>query len=141
MKTAIVFYSFGGATRKYAQAEAGIRNAQLFEIKEAKRRTIFGAFIKGCPAAMRQKSVPLKDSPIDLQSFDTIIIAAPVWAGFPAPAFNSIIDMLPAEKEVEIHLVSGSGDSSKCHGAVKSLIEKNGSKVTHFKDIKSDVLK
>jgi hypothetical protein len=54
----------------------------------------------------------------------------------PAPAFNSIVKMLPAGKDVEIHLVSGGGSTeAEAHEKVIALVEKSGSKVVAFKDI------
>lgn len=135
MKTAIIFYSFGGFTKNFAKEEAVLKNADVFEVKECKKRSLLGAFFKGCPAAIKQKPVPLQGEPIDLSAYDTILVAAPVWAGFPAPAFNSIVTMLPPGKEIEIVLTSGSGKSTKCTQSVKRLVEKTGSKVTGIRDI------
>lgn len=89
---------------------------------------------------MKQKAAALQGDPIDLNSYDTIAMAAPVWAGFPAPAFNAIIPMLPSGKTVEVFLISGGGET-KCAEKVKALIEKSGSIVSGITDIKqSDIV-
>lgn len=135
MKTAVVFYSFSGNTSKLAQDVAAARNADLFEVKEAKKRGLLGAFFKGCPDAMKQRPSLLAGAPLDLSGYDRIVIAAPIWAGFPAPAFNSIVQMLPKNKDIELIFISGGGASDKCAEKVKALIEQTGSRVVSYKDI------
>jgi flavodoxin len=136
MKTAIVYYSFRGSTKKYCESLAKEISADIYEVTEKKHRGIFRAFFPGCPDAMKQKASVLNGEPIDLTSYDKIIIASPVWASMPAPAFNSIVKMLPAGKETEIHLVSGGGSTTaETRDKVTALVEKSGSKVVAFKDI------
>jgi DhnA family fructose-bisphosphate aldolase class Ia len=138
MKTAIVYYSLKGSTKKYCESLAKESGADIFEVTEKKHRGMFSAFIPGCPDAMKQKASLLAGEPIDLTSYDKIVISSPVWAGMPTPAFNSIVKMLPAGKEVEIHLVSGGGSTeAEAHAKVTALVEKSGSKVVAFKDILS----
>ena len=137
MKTAVIFYSFGGFTRKFAEHEAKRRNAQLFEVKEQKKTNMVTAVLFGCPRAMRQKTVSLESPVPDLSAYDTILIAAPIWANYPAPAFNNIVKALPKGKNIVLVFTSGSGDSSKCRDSVKKLIDATGSWVVDIKDIKS----
>ena len=56
MKSAIPFYSFGGATRKEAAKRAAQNGADVFELVEAKKRGIFSAFLSGCPQALGRKA-------------------------------------------------------------------------------------
>ncbi|MDO4270863.1 MAG: hypothetical protein Q4C72_08080 [Eubacteriales bacterium] len=135
MKTAVVYFTLGGSTRAFARAEADARGADLFEAVPAKKYNPFTAFVRGCPAALKQKSVPLEAAP-DLKSYERIVLMAPVWAGFPAPPFNAMIALLPRGAEVEALLVSSSGDSSKSKDKVRALIEKTGCKVVAQRDIR-----
>jgi len=137
MKTAVVFYSYSGNTKKAAEAEAASRSADIFEVKETKKRGFFSAFFKGCPDAMKQRPSELAGKPIDLSGYDRIVILSPIWAGFPAPAFNGIVQMLPAGKEVELIFVSGSGDSKKNAEKIKAYVEKTGSRVVGYRDVAS----
>ena len=140
MKTAIVYYSFKGSTKRFAENLAKERNADLFEVREAKKRGMLGSFFSGAPAAMKQKASALQGDPIDLNAYDMIVMAAPVWAGFPAPAFNAIVPMLPSGKTVEVFLISGGGET-KSKDKVKALIEESGSIVSDITDIKqSDIV-
>ena len=136
MKTAIVFYSFGGATKRFAQKKAAERNADVYEVHEQKKKNIFTSFLIGCPQALSQKSVPLAEKLPDLSEYDTILVMAPIWANFPAPAFNSIVDSLPKGKKVEIYLLSGSGDSSKSREKVQAKLKNANLNVVKYVDIK-----
>lgn len=90
MKTAVVYFTLGGATRSFARAEADARGADLLQAVPVKKYNMLTAFTRGCPAAIRQKSVPLQNS-LDLSGYDRIVLMAPVWAGFPAPPFNTMV--------------------------------------------------
>lgn len=140
MNTAVVYYSFSGTTARYAIEKFQHLDADLIEVSEAKKPTLPGAFLKGCPMAMRQAASILRDLP-DLSPYDRIVIACPVWAGFPAPAFNAILKLIPSGKSVEIHLVSGSGDTSKAHERIARKIADAGLTLTGYQDIKASAHK
>lgn len=135
MKTIVMYYSYTGNAKRIAQQMAEKMGAELYEIKEQKRPGTVSAYIFGSFQAMRQKTTPITPLSVDLSAYDKIIFVAPIWAGMPAPAFNSCIALLPAGKEVELHIVSGSGNSNK--EKVIALIERKGCAVSNYIDIKS----
>lgn len=137
MKTLVIYYSFTGKTKKLAAEKAKKENADLIEIKKKKPYSTFGAYLLGSFAAMKQKTVEIEKVNCDFAIYDKIIIAAPVWAGFPAPPANSIIKMLPAGKDVELLLSSGGGDTSKNAGKIKDLVINQSCTVIGYDDIKS----
>lgn len=136
MKTAVVYFSHGGATRSFARAEANARGADLLEAVPAKKYNIFTAVAQGCPAAIKQKSVPLSVAP-NLSGYQRIVLMAPVWSGFPAPPFNSMVDLLPSGTEVEVLLISASGNSDRNRAKVRALIQAKGCKVVAQRDVRS----
>ena len=83
---------------------------------------------------MRRKKAELQDLTPDLSAYDKIVIAMPIWAGHPAPAINNIIDILPAGKEIELVMVSGSGSSADSAPKTKALIEAKGCKIVKYLD-------
>ena len=115
MKTAVAYYSLGGTTRSYARAEAKARNADLIELTPKTPYNRFTAFVCGCLEAVKQK----------------------VWAGYPAPPFNSAVELLPPGTEVEVILVSGSGNSEKSRAKVRLQIKKRGCTLTAQRDIRA----
>jgi flavodoxin len=136
MKTLVVYYSLGGKTKKIAAEKAEKEGAELLEIKTKKRYSFLSAFFKGTPAAMKQKPVDIQALQCDFAAYDKIILAAPIWGGFPAPPFNSAVHLLPTGKDVEIIFCSGGGGPTKSADIVKELIAKQGCTVVGFTDIK-----
>ena len=123
MKTLVVYYSYSGNTKRIAERTAGELKAELFEIKDKKRPGKISAYVAGCFRAMSQKETPIEPVDIDFSRYDKIIVMAPIWAGHPAPAFNSLVVQLPKGTKVELHMVSGSGESNK--EIIKSTNSKN----------------
>ena len=136
MKTLVLFYSFTGKTKAIATKKAAELGADIFEIKETKKRNIFSAFTSGAFSAIKQKKVDIQSITTDLNSYEKIIIIMPIWASAPAPAFNSLLDFLPGNKSIELICVSGSGKSNK-EKVIKKL---KGLKIniSNYMDIKAN---
>jgi len=109
MSTVILYYSRSGITKTFAEKQAAETGADLFEVCEVKKRNGFTAFIPGCCLAMGLKSSAIVPPEADLAAYDEIVIMGPIWAGKPAPAVNSIIDILPEGKSVSLICQSGRG--------------------------------
>jgi menaquinone-dependent protoporphyrinogen IX oxidase len=137
MKTIIMYYTLGGTSRKEAEriAEQN-KEAILCEVKEEKKRNIITAFVPGCSLAMKREKSKIKVLAFNLEDFDSIILVAPIWAGFPVPAFNAMVNLLPKEKEVEVHLCSSGGETPKSEEGTKQMIKDKGCKLTGYHDIK-----
>ena len=138
MKTAVVYYTFGGSTKREAERLAAELQADTCRVREVKSRNLFSSFIPGCVQAMKQKAVPIQPLTLDLNASEKIIIGAPLWAGYPAPAFNSLVQLLPRDKEVEVFICSGSGDSGKSASSTKDAIAARGCRVIAYRDVKTD---
>lgn len=139
MKTVILYYTFGGATKKEAERLADELQAQAYRVKEARGRGLLSAFFLGSPAAVHRKKVEVQPIPVDLMDYDKIIIGCPIWAGYPAPAFNTVAELLPTGKEVELFFCSGSGDRQKSEQETRELIEKKGCTVVSCRNVKTSV--
>jgi flavodoxin len=140
MKNLIVYYTFGGSTRKEAERLAAELQAPLFRVREKRNRSFLGAFVPGSYQAMRRRASAIKPLDIRLQDYDRIIIGSPVWAGFPAPAFNAIAELLPKGKEVEVFLCSGGGETPKSGQGTKALIERKGCTLVSYRDVKTGAM-
>ena len=110
MSEAILFYSYSGTTRRWAEKHASETGADLFEVKPMKPYRFFSAILPGCPQAARGKEVPVIVPDADLAAYDALTVAGPIWAGHPAPPLNSIIALLPEGKNVTLVILSGRGD-------------------------------
>ena len=107
MATVILYYSHSGNTKALAEKLAAEKGADLFEVREVKKRNGFTAFIPGACLALGYKRSAILPVEADLASFDEIVIMGPIWAGHPAPAVNSAIDLLPEGKTVSLICTSG----------------------------------
>ena len=132
MNTVVLYYTFGGSTKKEAEKLGSELGAPVYRVKEKKNRSLIGSFIPGGFQAMKRKKTKILPLEVDLNAFDRILIGSPVWAASPAPAFNSIVDLLPAGKEVEVFLCSGGNDPRPSDEVTKSMIEAKGCKVTRI---------
>lgn len=138
MRTIIMYYTFGGSSRKEANRIADTNdNSVLCEIKEEKKRNLVTAFISGCPKAMKREQSSIQKIVYNLKDFDKIILVAPVWAGYPAPAFNSMVELLPSGKEVEVYLCSGGGETPKSEEGTCKIIRDKSCNLTAYHNIKT----
>lgn len=137
MKATIIYYSYTGKTRALAEKKAREEQAAIFEIKEQKQRSTLGAYVLGSLAARTQKKAVIEEVSFDLLPFDRILVAVPLWAGYPAPAFNNILDLIPAGKEVELMITSGSGNSGNSKEKTLALAASKGIQIVQYQDIKT----
>jgi ABC-type microcin C transport system duplicated ATPase subunit YejF len=136
MKTVVAYYSLGGSSRKLAEARAKTLGAPVIAVEEVRKRNIVAAFSVGCFQAMQQKKAAVKPISDKITGCDRLIAFMPVWAGMPAPAFNSLAAALHKGQEVEVVLVSGSG-KTQAEPKVKALLEAQGVKVLGVSDVKA----
>jgi len=136
MKTAVIYYSYSGHTKKIAEELAAKESADIAEIKDVKRPGKLKAYVSGCFAAMRGKAWPVKPLDTDLSEYDRLILLAPIWAGNPPPAFNAMLEQLPNGKTVAVKMISGSGKSS-CKDRLEDIIKAKDCLLESFEDIKA----
>lgn len=134
MKSLVIFYSYGGNTREEAQAMAASVEGDLFEVRDTARPSMVGAFLR-CASARGMKPTPVQPLSVNLEAYDDIIIMAPVWAGFPAPAIYNVFNALPQGRNVEVYLVSGGGTSA-CREKIEALVAQKGCTLSRWRDIK-----
>ena len=137
MKSVILYYSFGGATRAEAKKRAEASGADVFEVLEVKKRSIFSAFLPGCPQAIGRKATAIQPLTIDWSAYDDVTLMAPVWAGHPAPAFNAALELIPKDKILHIVLCSGGGETPNSKDATIDLLRKRGYALSSYEDVKT----
>ena len=136
MKTVLLYYSWSGHTAQLAAARAQQESAQLVAVRDRKRPSVLKAYTAGALAALRMHGTDILPLGIALDDYDKILLMAPVWAGHPAPAANSVFALLPRGKSVEVVMVSASGSSS-CQDKVRTLVEARGCTLTVFENCKA----
>ena len=115
-------------------------HAELYEVREQRRRSLVSAYLFGAHQARKRSYIVIEPLAVSLEEYDRIILMSPVWGGCPAPAFNAMVRELPAGREVEIYLTSDSG-TARDLDALKKRVEQMGVTVTDIGVIKTEDLK
>ena len=132
MKTAVVFYSFSGNTRKLARflgAYAKEQGVELFDLKLEKEEK---SFLGQCRDARKKLSPPLAGFAFDPQKYDMIIFASPVWAFTFAPALRSALGAIAslAGKKAAAIITCGSGlGTKKAVQEMETMLKQKGAEV------------
>jgi len=137
MKSLVLYYSYSGKTKALAAKKAAELGADIEEVTEVKRCSIFKAFTAGAFRAIKRRKTEIVPIKSELKNYDQIIIMAPVWASNPAPAFNSIIELIPPGKKVELVMVSGGGGTKGSAEGTKALVTARNCELTGYTDVKS----
>lgn len=90
----ILFYSFEGNTRKvvkFISKELDIPYEELKPIKDLSSKG-FSKYIWGGTQVVMGKKPELETLKMDLEEYETIIIASPIWAGTFAPAIKTLLE-------------------------------------------------
>jgi len=137
MKKLALYFSLDNKTKKLVETKSKDLKADLLvEVKEVKQRSKFNIMTSGRFEAMMSKKSEIQPLDVNFDDYKTIVIFMPVWGGNPAPVMNSIIDLIPKGKEVELYMTSEKGDSMKSADNTNNEIQKRGSLVTKYVDLK-----
>ena len=109
---------------------------RALKVERKKKRSFFSGD-PGCIHARGRKASAIKPLTLELDDFDRILIGAPIWGGFPAPAFNAAVELLPQGKDVELFFCSGSGSSSMSEEGTRKLIAGKKCSLMKYHDIKT----
>lgn len=117
MKTAVVYYSLENNCDYVAHKIAKQLDADLVRLEPTKPYPASGPakFLVGGRAAISKAKPDLKPFAFDLDTYDTIVLGTPVWAGSITPplrTFLSIYDL--AGKQIALYTCSSSGSAGKC---------------------------
>jgi flavodoxin len=116
MKSAVIYYSYSGNTRKVAQALAEyLRQRAEVQILELKAKDEPVSFFGQCKRAFWHKQADIESIDPDFSSYDLICLGSPVWAFGPAPAVNTFLEQCKgaAAKKVVLFTTYGSGTGNQ----------------------------
>jgi flavodoxin len=138
MKAIVVYYSLTGKTRSIAEGFAKEFGCDIKRIEEVKKRSLPGAYFLGAFAAMRGKTSEIAPLNIDLEAYDTIVIATPVWASSPVPAVNTFMTVTNFKNKKVVFLISpASGNDSKAASLMTDKIHAKGGAVLQHHALKT----
>jgi flavodoxin len=112
---AVVYYSFEGNTELVAKMIKEYNpNADLIRLVPDKEppRSLLGKFIIGGKSVLLKEKVMIRSLGVDLNDYQAVIIASPVWAGSYPPALAAFFDRKRMEgKDVYLIACSASGNA------------------------------
>ncbi|MBO4384821.1 MAG: hypothetical protein J5854_05325 [Clostridia bacterium] len=128
MNTLVIFYSLNGKTYKEAKRIANELGAERYRVVERKPRSALGAATIGRIEAKERAVSHIDPIAVRLSDYDRVVLMAPLWGGYPAPAFNNMVMELEKGQEVGIVLTSEEGELKDEEGLIR-FVEKTGAKV------------
>src|SRR4030043_227679 len=130
MKSAIVYYSYSGNTRKVAEVlSASLSQQGEADIIELKGLDESDKFFGQAMRAFRHKRAEIQPVNFNLSSYDLICFGSPVWAFGPAPAMNTYLDKCLglAGKPAILFTTYGSGaGNERCLQFMQEILAKKG---------------
>ena len=135
MKGVVIYYSFSGSTAMFAKRLAKENGWTVVPVTEKKKRTVFGTFIRGTKQSRKRELAEINRVKLDWSGMQKVAIACPIWGGYPAPAFNSIMKLVPKKMPIELYFVSGSGSSAASRAETEQLLKDDGYNIVSYTDI------
>lgn len=132
MKSAIIYYSFSGNTKKVAHVlSEHLKEKGPVETIELKSLDESGKFLTQAARAFRRKRAEIAPVNFDLCEYDLLCFGTPVWAFGPAPAMNTFLDVCLGvqDKEAILFTTYGSGTGNeRCLNYMQGILTKKGAK-------------
>jgi flavodoxin len=131
MRSAVIYYSYNGNTRKVAWvlseflAQQGqVKEIDITALDESKN------FFAQCTRARKHVRAQIKPAEFNLMQYDLICFGTPVWAFAPSPAMNAYLDScfgLSGKTAVLFSTYGGAG-KERCLDYMQELLAKKGVK-------------
>lgn len=91
MKSLLLYYSNSQGIRDLCEASARDGKVDVIELRERYDRGVFWTSTVGLYKALSGTGSRIDDIDVDLNDYDSIILATPVWGFNPAPAINEFL--------------------------------------------------
>jgi len=132
MKSAVIYYSYTGNTKRAADALAEhLKQKGQVELIMLEGLDESGNFLKQSARALRHKRATIQNVDFNLSGYDLLCFGTPVWAFGPAPSMNTYLDScLGVEgKDIILFTTYGSGTGNKrCLDYMQDILIKKGAR-------------
>lgn len=128
MKSAIIYYSYSGNTKKVANIlkelldkKGECEEIELIAQDESK------SFLGQCHRAFQRKKAKINTVKSEFSGYDLICLGTPVWAFTPTPAMNTFLDLCAGleGKQVLLFTTYGSGTGNeRCLNYMQNILSK-----------------
>ena len=134
MRDLVLFYSYGGHTRKIAEAFGQENGVDICEVTAIKKPNIFRALLlAGTRGTLAIEPLRINGEAVCFEDYGAVNVFAPIWANRLAAAMNAAVGLLPKGTKVRLHLISGSGKSNK--DAITAQMQEFGLEIIGYEDI------
>ncbi len=130
MRSAVIYYSFSGNTKKvaevlaeYLQKKYAVDTFPLQALDEA------NSFFVQAARAFRRKRAKLASINLDLSEYDLVCFGTPVWAFGPAPAMNTYLEQcfgLEGKKAVVFTTYGSGAGNNRCLDYMQKKLAEKG---------------
>jgi flavodoxin len=132
MKSAIVYYSYSGNTRKVAEVLAeALKEKGTVDLIELNALDESKSFLGQCRRAFARSRAKLAPVNFDLSNYELVYFGCPVWVFAPVPAMNTYLDQCIGIKGKDIILFTtyGSGTgNNRCLNYMQHVLTQKGAK-------------
>ena len=129
MKSAVIYYSYSGNTRKVAEVLAEhLKSRGEVTVREIKALDESGNFFLQGRRAFKKMRARIEPLGLDLAAFDLVCLGTPVWAFGPTPAMNACLDQCAGlvGKDVFLFTTSGGGGDQRCLAYMEEVLAAKG---------------
>ena len=126
MKTLVVYYSLSGKTEIIVRTMQDSLNADIIEIQELSDRSRFNAYTLGCILSRMKKASNTYPMEVNTSNYDNIVIATPLWGGYPAPAIYNFIRGYQLSGKNIYGLITYSKNLKNAESVLKKEFDKQG---------------
>jgi len=130
MKSAVIYYSYSGNTKKVAQVLAGaLKEKGEVDLIEIKALDESKNFFAQAARAFKHVKAKIAAANFNLSSYDLLCFGTPVWAFGPAPAMNAYMESCFGleNKQATLFATYGSGSGKKrCLDYMENILAKRG---------------
>lgn len=142
MKTLLVYYSIKDDVRSLCEKSRRAGEIDVIELREKYDRGILSACTFGAMAAAAGEGSAIDEIDVDINRYDTIIIATPAWAFSPAPAVNAFLHSVNLSgKEVIGMIFAGGSGSSRANDVLRKRITLAGDHCASVVNVNAKQLK
>ncbi len=127
MKTVIVYYSYTGTTKKYVEKIKEFIECDLIEIKPKKdiKSKGFASYITGGFQSMKKDMPELMDYDFDIDDYDFLIFASPIWAYTFAPSLRSFFEKENIKNKKVTYFYTHKGGPGKSKQRFEEVLKEN----------------
>ncbi|HIR51947.1 MAG TPA: NAD(P)H-dependent oxidoreductase [Candidatus Onthovicinus excrementipullorum] len=141
MKTLLVYYSIKDDVRTLCEKSRREGEIDVIELREKYDRGVLSACTVGAIAAAAGEGSMIDEIDVDIDAYDTVIIATPAWAFSPAPAVNAFLHCVNLSGKEVIGMIFGTAAGAHAADILRKRIQLAGGHCSSVVNVNAKQLK